>query len=187
MQREITLRRVWSANRLAEDVTRLIESSFPEDERRNTKEFLMVMDRKPMFGVYAIMEGETFRGVVTTWNFGKIVYVEHLAVEPGDRGQGIGGIAIGKVCEAVGETPVVVEVECPTDDMTRRRVEFYERAGFKIWEAEYRQPPYSTTQASVEMRLMARGMEETEENFSTVVGLLKMQVYGGREAVPAIQ
>ena len=53
---------------------------------------------------------------------------------------------------------VLIEVEKPTDDDTRRRISFYEKNGFKLREdINYVQPPYSAEQSGVEMLLMTHG------------------------------
>ena len=54
---------------------------------------------------------------------------------------------------------VLIEVEKPEDsDDARRRVEFYEKNGFKLREdINYVQPPYSAEQSGMEMMLMTHG------------------------------
>ena len=57
----------------------------------------------------------------------------------------------------VGEN-VLIEVEKPTDDESRRRISFYEKNGFRLREdINYVQPPYSPEQSGVEMLLMTHG------------------------------
>ena len=34
-------------------------------------------------------------------------------------------------------------VEIPEEEMAKRRINFYQRQGFSLWEKPYQQPPYS--------------------------------------------
>ena len=57
----------------------------------------------------------------------------------------------------VGEN-VLIEVEKPTDDESRRRISFYEKNGFRLREdINYVQPPTPPNSPGVEMLLMTHG------------------------------
>lgn len=58
---------------------------------------------------------------------------------------------------ALHEDPVVLEVEMPTEEMSKRRIGFYERLGFVLDHHVYFQPPYRKGEAFLEMRLMTHG------------------------------
>ena len=60
-----------------------------------------------------------------------MTYGEHFAVDPDERGGGYGGKALRLLCEEL-QTPVVLEVELPFDEMSRRRIGFYQRSGFTL-------------------------------------------------------
>ncbi len=50
---------------------------------------------------------------------------------------------------------MLIEVEKPTDDESRRRISFYEKNGFRLREdINYVQPPYSPEQSGVEITLL---------------------------------
>ena len=84
------------------------------------------------------------------------------------------------VCQSVSfGPPVVPEVEIPEgdeDDMTRRRVRFYERCGFMPFPSfRYIQPPYSPGLPSLELMLMASSESVSLEEATR---LLHTHVYG---------
>ena len=50
---------------------------------------------------------------------------------------------------------ILLEAEPPLTEIARRRIGFYERAGFEIIDADYIQPPYEETGRGVPLYLMA--------------------------------
>ena len=68
-------------------------------------------------------------------------------------------------------TPVVLEVEMPTDEMSKRRIGFYERLGFELDNQVYHQPPYAqrnhiwVTAEGIETREQAAQLEKLGCNF----------------------
>ena len=79
---------------------------------------------------------------------------------------------------ALHEDPVVLEVEMPTEEMSRRRIGFYERLGFVLDCHVYFQPPYRKGEAFLEMRLMAHGELDLERSFEQVKTIIHQNVYG---------
>lgn len=125
----------------------------------------------------ALAEKECFAGFITWWDFGEFVYGEHFAMLPECRGAGIGGEVIDRFVAEAGR-PVILEVELPTDEMSRRRIGFYERHGFAVCDAEYVQPPYDAGGGGVPMRLMSHGVTLDAAMFARVRDTLYAEVYG---------
>lgn len=143
----------------------LYEQAFPPEERRPA-------DKMPpadsAFTFYAV--GDC--GLLTTWNFGSFTYVEHFAIYPEKRGNGIGAKALQQL-----QGTVVLEVEPPeSGDMARRRVDFYVRNGFRMLDFDYIQPPYAPGLSPVKLRLMVRG--ELSCSAGEVERTLHERVYG---------
>jgi hypothetical protein len=77
--------------------------------------------------------------------------------------------------EAKGK-PVALEVELPTDALTRRRVGFYERNGFVLHgDFEYLQPPYKPGDDELPLKLMTHG--ECGLPLDAVAAIIKREVY----------
>ena len=72
---------------------------------------------------------DRYVGFITGWLFDGYTYVEHFAIDPAASNGGIGAEAMKQFLVFCG-TPVVLEVEMPTDEMSKRRIGFYERLGF---------------------------------------------------------
>ena len=112
----------------------------------------------------------------------KDTYVEHFAIDPAARNGGIGAEAMKQFLVFCG-TPVVLEVEMPTDEMSKRRIGFYERLGFKLDNQVYHQPPYREGGEWLEMRLMTYGDVDLEYSFEQVKNCLHKNVYGVKDGL----
>ncbi len=141
---------------------KLYNETFPADERRLFKNAEHVANFVRMKGgkfagfVYDD-GGNDFLAFLTYWKFENYVYIEHFAVDPAHRSKNIGRMMLNHLFGTVGEN-VLIEVEKPTDDESRRRISFYEKNGFRLREdINYVQPPYSPEQSGVEMLLMTHG------------------------------
>lgn len=149
----------------AEHLSRLMslyESAFPPEERRPTAE---MPPADPAFRFYAIGD----RGLLTAWEFPGVTYVEHFAVFPEARGNGIGSRTLAEL-----GGPVILEVEPPEQsEEARKRVAFYERNGFRLLDVDYMQPAYAPGLPSIPLRLMLRG----EANVTEAIRLIHSRVY----------
>jgi hypothetical protein len=68
-------------------------------------------------------------------------------------------------------------VEMPEEEMAQRRINFYKRQGFVLWEKPYLQPPYRPGDDYLPMLLMAHGNLERERDFETVKNSIYREVY----------
>ncbi len=82
------------------------------------------------------------------------LYLEHLAVDPGLRNEKFGSRILERL--ASGGQPVVLEIEPPEDELTRRRCGFYRRNGFVANEHPYLHPSYSRPFEPHPLVLMSR-------------------------------
>lgn len=141
------------------EVLTLYSTAFPRDERREPDEMLRILKADPAFHCRVGLDAATgaLLSFVSYWDFGKFHYIEHLAVEPGMRGQGVGSATIRDFIANVAAR-IVLEVEPPVDTTTRKRVDFYRTLGFTLWSGfGYIQPPYSPASSPVELCLMTYG------------------------------
>ncbi len=142
----------------------LLEASFPvtelrikEDQRR-----LLEEERYRLYGVP--MEDGSFGAVFAVWEIDDFLYIEHFAVKADCRNSGFGGNLLEKLLEWK-DRPTVLEVEVPEDEMTCRRIHFYERHGLFYNEYPYLQPPMRKGQGMLPLRLMTRPSAIDEETY----------------------
>lgn len=151
-------------------------SSFPSCERRDFVELKKLMTPGSPFVVNVLLRDGEYVGFITAWDFDRFVYVEHFAIDESARNGGIGGKALKQFLD-VWNRPVVLEVEKPDDEMSRRRVGFYERLGFVLDSHFYRQPPYHPEDGWLDMYLMSYGAINLEKEYERVKDCLYKHVY----------
>ena len=108
----------------------------------------------------------------------RFAYVEYLAVREERRGGGIGTRVMREFLGSMADVPVVLEVELPVCQLTRRRVGFYEKLGLRLMPDFYVQPSYGVV-PGLEMKLMVYapcGMGGM--TMGDMAGVLHKEVYG---------
>jgi GNAT superfamily N-acetyltransferase len=158
----------------------LYEASFPADERRHFDDVIRLMETEPAFRADIYTEGDDMMGFILYWRFPSFLYAEHFAMRETVRGKGYGRTVFRDFL-AQADRPVVLEVECPEDEISRRRIRFYERLGLVRSSRPYLQPPYSPDRHPVVLSLMSYGHIDLEERFDEVRNVLYSNVYGVRD------
>ena len=106
-------------------------------------------------------------GLITVWKFAGFSYVEHLATSPSVRNKGYGR-KIMEVLQQQFPGVIILEVEKPVDEWSRRRIGFYQRCGFSLCEKEYVQPSYRKGGETLPMFLMYAGTETIDKEFESI-------------------
>lgn len=65
----------------------------------------------------------------------------------------------------------------PVEEMAQRRINFYKRQGFTLWEKEYQQPPYKPGDPFLPMYLMVKGDLQCDRDFEEVKRRIHKEVY----------
>lgn len=162
---------------LLDQVEKTYNDSFPEAERRAFSLVRALLRDDARFMLYALLRDNVYVGFITGWRFDGFVYAEHFAIDEAARNGGIGAKAM-KGFLAAHEEPVVLEVEMPAEEMSKRRVGFYERLGFVLDHHVYHQPPYRPGEEWLEMRLMTYGDIDLDKSYEKVKSLIHQNVYG---------
>lgn len=159
-------------------VENLFASAFPPEERRSPEDQRQVTDHHPALETYALKLEEAFVGFITCWQGPDFVYVEHFATVPEVRGKGIGSEVLDRLSVLYAH-PLVLEVELPLEELAKRRIGFYRRNGFVLWEnSRYVQPPYQKTCSPIALYLMVRGTGLDEmSDFERIKRWLYTEVY----------
>ena len=152
----------------------LYVDSFPREERRELNSLKAMLIEKSMY-FSAVSGGNELVGLVVYWEFEDFLYLEHLAVKPDHRGKGI-ALAVLKKLQGKGN-PILLEVEIPHDVVSAKRVDFYNRAGFKALAIPYLQPPYREGESLLPMMLFSDHPDWEKENLNRCIELFQVQVY----------
>jgi len=157
-------------------VKKIYESSFPAVERREYKEVKdLLSDQR--FSLFAVtFENETV-GMLSKWDFQTFVYIEHFAISSVFRGNGLGTYVLQKLIQE-DDRQIVLEVELPEDEISLKRIKFYERNGFIICHESYIQPSYDKDKSSLPMMIMVKHAINTLHDFHAIRKTLYQEVYG---------
>lgn len=181
----ITLQRITTSDQaLYAYMEDLMTHSFPPDEYRTLDELRLFTDHKKHFHNNIIMDDDRPVGLFTYWDFDDFYYAEHFAISPSLRNGGYGKAALQYVCEKLNK-PIVLEVELPEEEMARRRIAFYARNDFTLWQNEYHQPPYKPGDSFLPMRLMVHGTLNCRNDYEKVRKRIYCDVYNAKTQKPS--
>lgn len=161
--------------KLFDSLFALMEQSFPACERRGKAEHYAEFDKTQFHSLCYCPKG--LAGFMNYWDFGEFVFLEHFAVSPSLRGNGIGAMLMEQLKAAV-QCPIVLEAE-PEEigEIALRRTRFYKRLGFHVNEYEYYQPPISDNEQPVPLKLLSYPLPFSDEDFLNVRNILYTMAY----------
>jgi ribosomal protein S18 acetylase RimI-like enzyme len=153
----------------------LYENSFPEEERR---EFSQLIDiyKNHKLELNIIIQENQLVGILNQWKFDEVLYIEHLAIHPEYRNKKIATKLLEELSKK--HKTIVLEVELPTDEVSRKRIAFYQRAGFCIEPYNYYQPPYRKGEKAIQMHIMTKTKTPIKkEEYQTIIDIIRKKVY----------
>ena len=146
-----------------DEIFPLLENAFPVTELR-TKEDQRALLQEAAYVLYGVRKNDAFAAAFATWEIDDFLFIEHFAVQEEERNNGYGSMLLDALMREMGR-PVVLEVEEPTDTLTRRRIAFYERHGLVYNMYFYLQPPLRRENALLPLKLMTKPGGINEETF----------------------
>lgn len=164
-------------------VEKLLHLSFPEEERRDDEGQRWNTDYNERFHCYLLTDKdengkEELIGVITVWKLDGFYYAEHLATSPQIRNRGYGRQVMEALKMQFAGSVIVLEVERPDDEMSRRRIGFYQRCGFSLCMQDYYQPPYRAGGKGLPLYLMYAGADEIDSYYPQIRDEIYRNVYG---------
>ncbi len=141
-----------SSDRYFEEFWQLYIGAFPAVERRELDYQIATM-QSPSYYLDIILDGDSFIGFMGWWQIGSVKYIEHFATLPSLRGGGYGAKILSSFIEASKEN-IILEVEHPEDDISKRRIGFYQRLGLHLNPHFYAHPAY-WGEGEVELMIMS--------------------------------
>lgn len=160
----------------------LYRNSFPDKEQRSLADHLRALD-DPLFEADGIWTDTGLAGILFHWDCGpKTRYVEHLAVSPALRGQNMGSKALSAFSAQVGR--VILEIDPPEDEISIRRLRFYQRLGFVENPYEYLHPSFREPFVTHRLVLMSYPHPLTEGEARSFADFVRERVlrYSGHSA-----
>lgn len=124
---------------LYEEAMALYAASFPLHEQRTADDQRRALEHLDYHFVLALEQSQMV-GLVLYWEQPQYLYIEHLCTVPAVRGQGLGAEILRQLTPL--EKTLILEIDPPEDEISIRRLGFYQRAGFQTNPFPYRHPAY---------------------------------------------
>ncbi len=150
--------------------------SFPRHEQRRTASQKRILAHGE-YNFLLIMDEGRFSGLMLCWESSDFIYVEHFCILPELRGQGVGSSAL-ELLSRKGK-PLILEIDPPVDDVSRRRQGFYERAGFVSNNYKHVHPAYHRDCSGHSLVVMSSPGPLSPAQYSAFVSYLNRVVMAG--------
>ena len=158
-------------------VENLYIESFPISERRSVNAMLDLYENHPAFTISLVIKANQYVGFLTYWDLGDFIFAEHFAISPEFRNGGYGGKVMNLFIQNMSK-PIILEVELPATILSERRIGFYQRLNFKLWEhIAYQQPPYLKDSNPIPMKLMTYGNIDLDKDLQDIRDKIYSIVY----------
>ena len=160
-----------------DEMFHLMQISFPENEYRTYSDQKSLLTNPKYHIITKENEQKNIVAFLAFWSLGDFNFIEHLAVSPTCRGKGTG---TKLVSEFMSETskPIILEIEPPMDDISIKRMKFYEKLGFLLNEYQYFQIPLRKNHSPSELKIMSYPHKLNEEEFNNIKNIIYHEVYG---------
>lgn len=138
----------------------LYESSFPLAERRKLEDHLRASQNEH-FHPLSIWDNDQLIGFAFYWEWSNYRYVEYLAVSPELHGQSYGSQIIKSIRDS--QHIIILEIDPLINELSVRRLQFYERAGFTLTPYRFMHLPYRLDGAPQELLILSYPQMITKE------------------------
>ena len=149
------------------------EKTFPADERREKEQFLDLIEKSDCY-IFGVKNDENLVGYLIFWELKNCYFLEHFEVFEEFRNLKLGEKILFELKEKFHK--IILESE-PKDlnEMSARRIAFYERNGFSIVDENYIQPSYGEGKKSLNLFLLSNFQVE---NLNEIKSEIYQKVYG---------
>lgn len=154
---------------------KIYQYSFPKDERRDKHaQFKIHLNKKYRF--FGVFEKAALIAFLAEWKLGSYYMIEHIAVKKNARGSGFGTRLLQKYQRT--RKKIIIEVPKPAGKLSRKRIQFYLKNGFKMNDFDYIQPSYGKGKKPVNMLLMSFPHKINRKETVILVTKMHKLVYG---------
>ena len=170
---------------LFEEIYSIMDYSFPDEEMRPKDVHYNTFLHDKHYSTYcAIGDDNEILGFIVVWELGDFIFFENFAIAKEHRSKGIGSALLQYVLKLY-NCPAVLEVEPPVDEITKKRVAFYERNGFVFNDFVYYLPPLRPGSDYMRLYIMSHKEPMTKESFEPFRKKIYDIVYNKPDDYPA--
>lgn len=154
-------------------VWKLYEESFPIAEQRKIDDHLRACEDKRFFPI-SVWEGNECIGLMFFWEWDSYRYLEHLAVNKELRGQGYGSRMLNHLRDSF--HTIILEIDPLINELSVRRLQFYERAGYTLTPYRFVHLPYRRDAKAQELLILSYPDMITKEQHNDFLQFLDEEV-----------
>ena len=159
-----------AAHPMYREALELYKMSFPPHEQREkSSQDAILKDEEYHFCL--LYDEDVFVGLVLYWEREEFLYIEHLCILPEKRNKQYGQKALALLAEQ--GNPLILEIDPPKDEISKRRKGFYERCGFVENAYPHIHPPYHEGNKGHELVLMTYPGQVPQEVFAAFTAYLR--------------
>lgn len=147
--------------------------SFPEFERRTLNDQIEVLKNKN-YKCTIVCEDNILIGIILYWEFENYKYIEHLAINKDFRGQSYGSKILKDFCSD--NKIIILEIDLPIDEISIKRLNFYERLGFIMQEFDHIHPPYRKIYKGHKLKIMSFKRELLKKEYDKFNKFLEYEI-----------
>lgn len=136
-----------------EETWEIYKQSFPVFERRLLNNQIEAMEEESYHCVVAVQNNQVV-GMIFYWEWEESIYIEHFAIHPDLRGQSYGSAILKEFVESTSKV-VILEIDPPIDEISKKRLSFYKRLGFYMNDYQYTHPPYRKDRIPHELKILS--------------------------------
>lgn len=148
--------------------------SFPKIERRTIKEQEVILENKDYF-MTCYVEGEILIAIIFFWKIdteSKIyTFLEHFAVNSKLRGKSYGSKILQNFINK--NENIVLEIEPIVDEITKKRLRFYEKFDFVVNKHEHFQIPFRKDAKELKLLLMSQKKQLSKNEYEALYTKMK--------------
>ena len=152
----------------------LYKRSFPKEERRTMADQQKIMKNKD-YNFIVVTKDKQFVGFVMFWLYSDKLYFEHFCVLEELRNKGLGTQILQWLKQK--QRKMILEVEPPTSEITKRRIGFYKRNGFVVNDYEYYQLPYRKNDERIKLLILTNNGLLDQKEYAEFVEYITEFVY----------
>ena len=158
-------------------IGRIYESSIPATERKPTAWIVEVATRSDFSVLVAEAHGLALGFATVFVPAESTALLEYLAVDNDYRGVGIGSLLFDAVATIAANRSLLIEVDRPTDAVSRQRIAFYQRCGCRLIEGVDYVLPLPTNPPVMRLMMFPSSSKITPERMRQSLEQIYVRVY----------
>lgn len=146
------------------DFWEIYNDSFPVYEKRNLNQQVEVFSKTNYF-LNSFIDNNIVVAFLEFWDYPEFCFIEHFAVNKTYRSKGYGKILLDGFISSF-KKPIILEIDPITEEISAKRLKFYQSLGFIENNYEHYQPPYRNDENPVPLKILTHPVTISQELYN---------------------